>query len=116
MAVRRTRPVRLVLGYYDDGKLIHVGRVGIGFSHKLAEDLFRRFDPMRIPKSPFAKKLSALEARRARFVRPELVAEVEFRSWSNDGLIRHSSFIGLREDKLIGEVTLESEDTARARR
>jgi bifunctional non-homologous end joining protein LigD len=45
----------LVLGYYDDGKLIHVGRVGTGFSHKLAEDLFRRLDPMRIPKSPFAK-------------------------------------------------------------
>jgi len=49
-----------VLGYYDDGKLIHVGRVGTGFSHKLAEDLFRRLDPMRIQKSPFAKKLSAL--------------------------------------------------------
>jgi ATP-dependent DNA ligase len=94
----------LVLGYYEDGKLIHVGRVGTGFSHKLAEDLFRRLDPMRIPKSPFAKKLSALEVRRARFVRPELVAEVEFRSWTNDRLIRHSSFLGVREDKLAKEV------------
>jgi bifunctional non-homologous end joining protein LigD len=105
----------LVLGYYD-GKLIHVARVGTGFSRKLAEDLFRRLDPMRIPESPFAKKLSALDARRARFVRPELVAEVEFRSWPNDGLIRHSSFVGLREDKLAEKVALESEDTTRTKR
>jgi bifunctional non-homologous end joining protein LigD len=105
----------LVLGYYEDGKLIHVGRVGTGFSHKLAEDLFRRLDPTRIPTSPFAKKLSALEARRARFVRPELVAEVEFRSWTNDRLIRHSSFLGVREDKLAKEVVLESEEAARAK-
>jgi bifunctional non-homologous end joining protein LigD len=48
----------LVLGYFDGGKLVHAGRVGTGFSHKLAEDLFRRLDAMSIPKSPFARKLS----------------------------------------------------------
>jgi bifunctional non-homologous end joining protein LigD len=63
------------------------GRVGTGFSHKLSEDLFRRLDAMTIPKSPFAKKLSALDARRVRFVRPELVAEVEFGTWTAEGLI-----------------------------
>ena len=47
----------LVLGYFDGGKLVHVGRVGTGFSHKLAEDLFRRLDAMSIPTSPFAKVL-----------------------------------------------------------
>ena len=98
----------LVLGYYDDGKLIHAGRVGTGFSHKVADELFRRLDAMTIPKSPFANKLSALDARRVRYVRPELVAEVEFRTWTTDGLIRHSTFRGLREDKLAGEVVLES--------
>jgi bifunctional non-homologous end joining protein LigD len=45
-------------------------------------------------------------------VRPELVAEVEFRSWTNDGLIRHSSFLGLREDKVAEEVVLESKEGA----
>ena len=105
----------LVLGYYDDAKLIHAGRVGTGFGHKVADELFRRLDAMSIPKSPFAKKLSALDARRVQYVRPELVAEVEFRTWTADGLIRHSTFRGLREDKLGGEVVLESTAPSKAR-
>ena len=97
----------LVLGYFNDGKLLHAGRVGTGFSNRVAADLFHRLDGMSIPKSPFAKKLSALDARRVRFVRPELVAEVEFRAWTAEGLIRHASFRGLREDKRAEEVVLE---------
>jgi bifunctional non-homologous end joining protein LigD len=91
---------------------MHAGRVGTGFSHKLAEDLFRRLDPMTIPKSPFARKLAAEDARRVRFVRPELVAEVDFRSWTAEGLIRHASFRGLREDKPPEEVVLETKVAA----
>jgi bifunctional non-homologous end joining protein LigD len=105
----------LVLGYFDNGKLIHAGRVGTGFTHKVAAELFRRLDPMTIPKSRFAKKLSTLDARRVRFVRPELVAEVEFRTWTTEGLIRHASFQGLREDKLATEVVLESENAPKLR-
>ena len=77
----------------------------------VAADLFRRLDEMVIPKDPFANKLSVEDARRARFVRPELAAEVEFRSWTGEGLIRHASFRGLCEDKLAEEVVLESKET-----
>ena len=98
----------LVLGYFDKGKLIHVGRVGTGFSNRVAADLFRRLDEMSITKSPFARKLAAEDARRVRFVRPELVTEVEFRAWTAEGLIRHASFRGLREDKRAEEVVLET--------
>lgn len=97
----------LVLGVYHEGTLQHVGRVGTGFTGAVAEDLFRRLDRMRIPDSPFGEKLTADEARLARFVRPELVAEVEFRAWTADGHLRHASFRGLREDKPASEIVRE---------
>ncbi|TDR30633.1 DNA ligase D [Aquamicrobium defluvii] len=97
----------LVLGVYDDGKLEHVGRVGTGFTGAVAEALFKRLDRMRIAASPFADKLTAEEARLARYVRPELVAEVEFRAWTADGHLRHASFRGLREDKPASEIVRE---------
>ena len=98
----------LVLGYYEGGKLVHAGRVGTGFTQKVAADLFTRLEKRKQPKSPFAKKLAAEEARQAVFVRSELVAEVEFRAWTADGSIRHASYRGLREDKRAEEVARES--------
>ena len=106
----------LIVGYFDKGKLAYAGRVGTGYSNKVAADLFKRLEPMSIPKSPFARKLTSEEIRQARFVRPELVAEVEFRSWTADGVVRHAAFRGLREDKRGEEVVRESKGTAPAER
>jgi bifunctional non-homologous end joining protein LigD len=97
----------LVLGVYDGDRLEHVGRVGTGFSTAVAEDLFRRLERIRLQDSPFAARLTADEARQVRYVRPELVAEVEFRTWTADGLLRHASFRGLREDKPAREIVRE---------
>jgi bifunctional non-homologous end joining protein LigD len=98
----------LVLSFYDNGKLIHAGRVGTGFSDKVAADIHRRLEPIRIPKSPFARKLARIDAKDVRFVEPQLVCEVEFRAWSSDGLMRHATFKGLREDKCPEDVRLET--------
>jgi bifunctional non-homologous end joining protein LigD len=88
----------LVLGYYRGGKLVYAGRVGTGFTEKTAVDLYQRLEAIRTPGNPFAKKLPRAEARGVCFVRPELVAEVEFRAWTTDRIVRHASFLGLREE------------------
>lgn len=98
----------LVLGVYEGDTLIHVGRVGTGFSARVAQDLFRRLDRIGSTQSPFAKPLTAEQARQVRYVRPELVAEVEFRAWTADGHLRHAAFRGLREDKPATEIRRES--------
>jgi bifunctional non-homologous end joining protein LigD len=97
----------LVLGIHENGALIPVGRVGTGFSARLAEDLYARLERMRVQASPFGRPLTAEEGRQVRFVRPELVAEVEFRAWTADGHLRHAAFRGLREDKAAAEITRE---------
>lgn len=104
----------LLLGYYEKGKLMHAGRVGTGFSQKMAENLFQRLARLRQDKSAYGRQLSADEARQAQFVRPELVAEVEFRAWTADGVVRHASFRGLREDKPALEVAREAAPIAAA--
>ncbi|MBE1205909.1 DNA ligase D [Aminobacter carboxidus] len=97
----------LVLGAYRGGELKHVGRVGTGYTAAMASSLFKQLERIRIPSSPFAQRLSADEARQVRFVRPDLVAEVEFRAWTADGILRHASFRGLREDKPAADIVLE---------
>ncbi len=98
----------LVMGVYNGKKLEHVGRVGTGYSASLAEDLYRRLERIRVQESPFAERLSADAARQVRFTKPELVADVEFRSWTADGNLRHAAFRGLREDKDPTEVVREA--------
>nr|WP_084731289.1 DNA ligase D [Microvirga vignae] len=98
----------LVLGIHEKGRLVHVGRVGTGFSAALARDLWHELEPLKRPTSPFGHRLSPDASRNVRWVKPILVAEVELRGWTSDGLLRHASFKGLREDKDPSEVVRET--------
>ncbi len=103
----RTAIGSLALGVYEGDKLRHVGRVGTGFSRDVAETLFDRLQPLVTAKSPFDNELDALARRQLVYVKPEFVAEVEFRAWSADGNLRHASFRGLREDKPARDIVQE---------
>jgi len=93
---RRRDPESLVLRY--------AGRVGTGFDEEELERLGQELATRARDSSPFA---GAQPPRGARFVEPELVAEVEFRQWTGDRILRHSAYKGLREDKPAKEVRME---------
>jgi bifunctional non-homologous end joining protein LigD len=97
----------LILGVYDKGKLVYTGRVGTGFSIKQRLELQKKLDRLSQPTMPFATIPKDPGLRGAHWAKPQLVAEVEFTEWTADGLIRHPSFQGLREDKKPTEIVRE---------
>ena len=98
----------LLLGVHDGRDLRYCGKVGTGFNDALLESLHRKLEALRTDASPFTNPPTGAEGRRARWVKPELVAEVTFTEWTRDGTLRHPSFEGLREDKRARDVVRES--------
>ncbi len=101
----------LLLGYYRDGKLVYAGRTGTGFTQKTRRMLMERLGPMRLARMPYAA-VPAEGRKDAVWVRPELVAQVRFATWTADDVVRHAAFLGLREDKAAKEVRREEATVA----
>jgi bifunctional non-homologous end joining protein LigD len=89
----------LLLAVYDGGRLRYAGNVGTGFTHAFLADLLARLEELQVDKPQFEGFEGNLRPRGARFVRPELVCEVEYLKWTQDDKLRASSFKGLRPDK-----------------
>ncbi|MGA2185479.1 MAG: DNA ligase D [Bryobacteraceae bacterium] len=103
----------LVLGLYENGKLVHVGQVGTGFTDKSLAEIHGRLEPLVTKKSPFAKAPKV--DRRITWVKPELVCEVKYLEFTPDGQLRAPVFLGLRFDKRPKESVRETpEPQARA--
>lgn len=101
----------LLVGYYsDEGALLYAGRVGTGFSMGELSRLGEMLAELEVPEPPFRIPPEGLPpdvARQAHWVRPELVAEIAFGHWTREGILRHSTYLGLRTDKPPTDVVRE---------
>jgi bifunctional non-homologous end joining protein LigD len=102
----------LLVGYHDapgDGPLTFAGRVGTGFTDAELRRLALLLDDRTTEECPFDPPPPRAESLRGpRWVRPELVAELEYGEWTSDGRLRHPSYLGLRDDKPARDVTREA--------
>ena len=95
----------LLLGVHDSGgRLRYAGNVGTGFDTRTLDELRAQLDALRADASPFHTVPAGV---RGHWVKPRLVAEVSFGSWTREGRVRHAVFHGLRTDKPAGAVSVE---------
>src|SRR6266498_1080701 len=106
----------LIVGYYEGEKLLYAAKVRNGFVPLVRREVASRFKGLEIDTSPFAnlpeKKrtqwaLTKEEMKNCVWLRPQLVAQIEFAEWTPDGHLRHSKFVGLREEKEAREIVRE---------
>ena len=95
----------LLVGYYERGALRYAGKVGTGYDAATLRELGARLRELETPEPPFADARPI--PRGTHWVRPELVAQIGFAEWTNDGRLRQARFLGLRDDKRPAEVVRE---------
>ncbi|UZJ63927.1 hypothetical protein OKW96_16135 [Sphingobacterium sp. KU25419] len=108
----------LLVGVFEKGKFIYTGKIGTGFTEKLQKEMVAQFKPLITDKPPFSEEPDVNKPSRFRhkpphatvtWLKPKLICEVSFAEMTNDGVMRHPSFEGMRSDKKAKEVVLEKE-------
>ena len=97
----------LLLAVNNASGLVYAGRVGTGFDQASLNTVYAQLTPLDRKTSPLDKPLTPAQARGVRWVKPKLVAEVQFAEWTREGVVRHAAFIGLRTDKPVAQVVHE---------
>ena len=95
----------LILGVYEGDELIPIGSSGGGFGQETLKNIYEKLQPLIQKECPFKTKPTANTP--VTWVKPELVCEVNFSEWTEEGLMRHPVFTRLREDKAAREVVRE---------
>jgi len=109
----------LLVGYYEGKDLIFIAKIRNGFTPGLRLEIAKNFPRLRTPVCPFANLPEPASARRGeaitadvmkkiQWLRPRLVAQIEFTEWTKGNHLRHSKFVGLRNDKKASEVIKET--------
>jgi ATP-dependent DNA ligase len=109
----------LLVGYYEHDKLLFLAKLRNGFVPHVKRHIAQRFKGLETPICPFANlpepktarrglALTAEAMKQCRWLRRELVAQIEFTEWTRDNHLRHAKLVGLRDDKAAGAVRRES--------
>lgn len=97
----------LALHDNDSGQLRYAGKVGTGFSATTLDSIHARLKPLEVDKPALAKPPTGADARGVHWLKPQLLAEVAYAQMTRDGVVRHSVFHGLRDDKPASAIDLE---------
>ncbi len=106
----------IIVGYYKDEALQYASRVGTGFDEKTLKQLFTLFQKYKVVECPFeelpargrwGQGFSPEQKRLTTWLKPQLIAQVKFLEWTDDGGLRHPVFLGLRDDKQAKDVVRE---------
>jgi bifunctional non-homologous end joining protein LigD len=101
----------LLLGLYEGDTLHYAGHVGTGFTRGVLAGIMKKLAPLEIAKRPFVEEPPKAKTK-THWVKPMLVAQVKFTEWTDDGVMRHPAFLGLRDDKAPKECVREPEKHA----
>ena len=97
----------LLVGYYENSKLVYAGKIGTGYDRQTLRDLSGRLEKIERKTPPFDND-SDLPSKNVHWVSPKLVCEAGFTEWTRGGKLRHPKFVGLRRDKAPEDVHKEA--------